>query len=76
MDIGVLPTTLVSQMIASSFLFTAAHLNMSFLFGTLMFLRLQVPAALCFTPTFLQIEFDSPHTKTPFYSATLGLAWM
>lgn len=56
MDISVLPMTPVSEMIASSFLFTTAHLNMSFVFGILMFLSLQAPAALCFTPTFLQLS--------------------
>lgn len=73
MDIDVLPTTSVSQIIASSFVLTAAHFNTTFGFGTLMFLSLQAPDALYVIPTFLPLNLILP-TPNPLF--TLGLAWM
>lgn len=63
----------VSQIIVSSFVLTAAHLNVSFGSGTLMFLSLQAPDALYFIPTLLQLSLILPTSNLLF---TLGLAWM
>lgn len=70
---GVVPTIPVSQMIASSFLVTAADINTPFVFGILILAGLCCPVLHSHIPA---IEFDFPLTKIPFSHATLGLAWM